>query len=829
MDKIDYSQRHRSVEWRDRWFHLDRSKNDRQLEQIIEKALQQKQEQIKRQRQTAEHQAAYGPAGAGTPWFSIGPRNVNGRVKSIAVHPTSANIVYAGAANGGIWKSEDGTQSWRPLWDAQETLSIGSINIAISSPNTVYVGTGEWTPGYILTYPGAGVYVSTDGGSNWTRRASVVNRRIARVLVSPSNSLRVYVAGENGFERSTDGGISWTTIHTGQISDAIIDPNDANILYINVRNDGIYKSINGGDTWSLLNNGPTGGSADWIKFAIGKSGVDGSHFILAKRSGTIYRSTDSGSTWSTLSGSHGGVSHHEWANLLAVAPDNQDIILAGGLNMERTSNGGASWSFPSNLHADHHVAVFAPSNPNIVYTCNDGGVYRSEDKGSTWKKMSHGLIITQFYDVGSWNPISTVVGGGAQDTGTAMTGGGLTWRLIEATHDGGYFVISSTDPGTMYAEFQNTDILKSIDGGNTWVHKTSGLSYGTPWTGVIAMNQNDHNKVFVGTTRVFRTTDGCATPWVTSSQILAGEVSTISIAPSDGNRIYAGAGGRIYRSDDGGSTSPWTDKTTITLPSTRPIKDIAIDYTNPNRVTICYGGTNSGGTANHVFLSNAGGDSWTDISGNLPNISINAVALDPNSSNTLYVGTDVGVYRTTNLGVNWEAFDNGIPNAMISDIHIDPEDSMLYAATFGRGMYKLNIAPASSEPQVDLYLRDSILDVGKRFPSPSGLPNPNDVSDQVYWWESPDIKVDTTPYYTPDAVFDGVEFDEDLVHNDPKRTEVNRFYLQVHNRGWHSTSNVKVRAFFADAHAGLPSLPNALTPPDFNLTRYCRLDTHRSS
>lgn len=825
-ERWDYSKRHRKAEWRHQWFRLYRSENDYELLISREKALDLKRQKIKRQIETAKHMAAYGPApaSAGTPWFSIGPRNINGRVKSIAVHPTNENIVYAGAASGGVWKSEDSGQSWRPLWDEQESLAIGSIAIAPSNPNTIYVGSGEWTPGWAPSYPGAGVYVSNDAGVTWIQRTTVNARRIARVLVSQNDPLRAYVAGANGFERSTDGGITWTTVKTGQISDAVIDPNDANTLYINVRNDGIYKSTDGGDNWTKLNNGPTGASADWIRLAIGTIGSHGSDFILAKRSGTIYRSTDGGTTWATLAGSHGSSSFHEWCNLIAVAPDGEDIIIAGGAGgpsaIQRTSNGGTSWSNLSGLHADHHRAVFAPSNTDVVYECNDGGVYRSNDKGATWKKISHGLVITQFYDVGSWSTLSTVLGGGTQDQGTNMTTGGLTWRKIFGW-DGGYFVIHPNDPRTIYAEHQRTDIHKSTDGGNTWVWKTAGLSCINhncgPWTGVLTMDQNNPDTLFIGTTKVFRTTDGCATPWVQVSQDFGSAVRSIVIAPSDSNRVYAGAGGEIFRSDDGGATSPWTDKTAGTLPSARLLLDIAVDHTDGNCVVICYGGTNPAGVANHVFISTDGGNTWTDISGNLPNISVNAVALDPNDSNTIYVGTDAGVYRTTNLGANWEAFDNGIPNVIIIDLHVDVSNNLLFAATFGRGMYKLNIAPGGIEPTVDLYLRDSLLDTGERFPSPSNLPNPNDLSDQVYWWESPDIKVDVAPYYTPDAVFDGVEFDEDLNHEDPKRGEVNRFYLQVHNRGWQEATNVKVRAYFADASTGLPSLPNALVPPDFNL------------
>lgn len=810
---VDYGQRKRSVEWRSNWFQIDRPDDEQELSDVLRKALRHKTRLIKEQISVADHLAAYAPAGAGTPWFSIGPRNVNGRVKSITVHPTNPDILYAGAVAGGVWKSTDGGQSWRPLWNEQESLVVGSVAIAPSQPNTIYAGTGEWTPGYILTYPGAGLYVSTDGGASWTQQAGLNATRISKVVVSPTDANRVYVAGNSGFERSTDGGATWTTVRSGQISDAVIDPNNADIIYIAIDNDGIYKSTDGGTTWSLLSGGPTGASADWLKLAIGDAGASGSNFLLAKGGSFVQKSTDGGATWSAVGGSH-SYSWHGWSDMLAVAPDDEDIIMVGGNWAQRTDDGGSTWNNLSGLHADHHMAVFAPSNPNIVYECNDGGVYRSEDKGVTWTKVSHGLVITQFYDVGSWSVIGTVLGGGTQDQGTNMSAGGLTWTKIYGA-DGGYFVVHPTDPRTMYSESQYTNIRKSTDGGNTWVTKTSGLSGSNPWTGIITMDLNNPDTLFTGTQQVFRTTDGCATPWAASSQSLVGSVTSIAVAESDSNRVYAGTtNGRVYRSDDGGATSPWAEKSTG-LPS-RPLKDLVVDHTDRDRVLAVFGGVNGGGSSDHVHLSTNGGDSWADISSNLPNISVNAAAFDPNDANTIYVGTDVGVYRTTDLGTTWLAFDNGLPNVIITDLHVDRLASLLVAATFGRGMYKVVIT-AAAEPNVDLYLRDSLLDTGERLPSPSNQPNPNDLSDQVYWWESADIKVDVTPYYSPDALFDGVEFDE-LTHEDPKRTEVNRFYLQVHNRGWQNATNVRVRAFLADASAGLPALPNALTPPDFNLT-----------
>jgi hypothetical protein len=822
--RTDYSRRNRVLEFRSEWFHLHRPDDDHELLRIREEALNAKAHMIRRQQRNAAHKAAYDPAGAGSPWFSIGPRNINGRVRCVAVDPTNADIVYAGAASGGVWKSIDGGLTWRPLWDNQESLAIGAIVIAPTATGTIYVGTGEGVSsiyGSGHNFPGSGLYVSTNSGATWTRRATATNRRVTQVLVSPTDVNRIYVAGLSGFERSTDGGVTWTMLRAGTITDAAQDPNTANTLYICINNDGVYKSTDGGDIFNKLSNAPSGVSANWLKISIGKSGAHASNFLVVRNgSAQIYTSTDGGVNWTNVSAAGSG--WVGWADLIAVAPDDENVILAGGVGLQRSSNSGSIWTSLSGLHSDQHMAVFAPSNTNVVYECNDGGLYRSDDKGQTWREVSNGMVITQFYNAGSWLQFSNVIGGGTQDQGTNITTSGLTWKNIYGS-DGGYLVIDPSDPRVMYAESQSTNIEKTTDGGQTWVPKTAGLLGSTPWVGVIAMDPNNSSKLFTGTDRVFRTLNALATGWSQSSQLLGQMVSAIAVAPSDSNRVYAGTGdlyqragqGKVFRSDDGGNTQPWTDESTA-LPTTRPVMSIAVDRNNRDRVCVCYGAT-SGAVGGHVFYSTDGGNTWNDISGDLPDISVNAVVFDPNQLNTIYVGTDVGVFRTTNSGTNWQAFDNGIPNVVITDLVLDAATSMMYASTFGRGMYKLNITVGLVKPEVDLYVRDDVLDTGERFPSPSDEPNPVDPTDQVYWWESPDIKVNAPPFYTPPLVFDGVNFDVDLQHQDPLRNQLNRFYLQVHNRGWRTTNNVSVAAFFADASAGLPPLPNPLTPPDFNL------------
>jgi photosystem II stability/assembly factor-like uncharacterized protein len=804
---VDFGHRKRELEFRRDWFHLFRTTDARALSQLWLDGFAHKQRLIEQFRGQIPHLAAYdsSPSAAGTPWFSIGPRNVNGRVKALAVHPGDPNTVYAGAASGGIWKSVDACESWRPLWDTTLTMAAAAIAIAPSDPKVVYVGTGEWAPGYGANYPGAGMYVSLDAGVTWTLRAGVVARRIAQVLVSPTNAKVVYVAGDSGFERSLDGGLTWSTLHTGEISDAVIDPNNANILYIAVRFDRIYKTTNGGTTWTGLAAGPTGLAAEWLRLAIGKSGASGSNHICAKQDGTIYRSTNGGTSWTTLSGSHGGAPYTEWTNMVAVAPDNDNIIFAGGVGAERTINAGATWTGFSGslLHGDYHRAVFAPSNPNIVYHCSDGGVFRSTTKGSAWEKTSDGLVVTQFYDVNAWQKYSTVLGGGTQDNGTNVTTGGLTWRGILG-NDGGYLVIHPTDPHIMYAETQDTDLHKTVNGGLTWASINAGLIGSTRFVGVLTMDPAAPNTLYVGTTFVHKTIDGAATPWKVVSQNFGDRISSIAVAPSDSNRVYAAAGTQVFRTDDGGTTTTWANKTVAPLPG-RPITDLVVDPANRDRVFLAVGGPSGASSPQAVYRSTNGGNSWTDISSNLPNVGVNALELDPANPLIVYAGTDVGAFRTINGGTSWHAFDNGLPYVPITDLYVDPEDRALIAATMGRGMYKVSTS-TTAEPVVDLYLRDDDLDTGERIPSPAAEPDPLDTTSDEYWWMSPDIKVQSS-LYTPDAVFDGVEFDTEVTHQDTVRGASNRFYLQVHNRGWRNATNVRVRAFFTDASAGLPALP----------------------
>jgi photosystem II stability/assembly factor-like uncharacterized protein len=782
--------------------------------------------QIQAQGAAIAHRAAYGDTGPG-PWRSIGPRNINGRVKCLAVHPTNADVVYAGAAGGGVWKTDDGGRSWRPLGDGFESLAIGGL--AVATPDTLYAATGEGVIagryGIDHNFPGVGLYVSRDGGVTWTKRDGLLNRRVTRMLASPSNSPWLAVAGRSGLELSTDDGGAWALLHEGEISDAVLSPAEPGVLYFCVHLDGLYR-LEGVPASLRIRKlaGPVSGdAAEWPKVDVGRRGPHGGAFLVVKVGATVWQTTDGGALWTMLPPS-GAQVYPGWCNVVAVDPDDEQSIFAGGIHL---FHGPSPWTqlTPQSadprdgLHADHHALVFAPSNPAIVYNANDGGVYRSDDRGRHWRKVSNGLVITQFYDVGSWATDSAVLGGGGQDVGTSFTTGGLTWTKIPVLADGMYFVIDHDDPRVMYFETQDTGLCKSTDGGQTSKAVTDGLQGGRPRTGVIAMDPQDARVLFTGTTQVYMTRDRCQTPWKPVSNELRSYVSAIAISATDPRRIYMGTGntyyrtgaGRVFRSDNGclGETvNNWTERTSI-LPSERPVMDIAVDPGNKDRVVVVYGSAGLA-SSDSLFLSENGGNTWRAAATGLPRVSVNAVVFDASDRQTIYAGTDLGVYRTTDGGRSWHVFDRGIPHVPVSDLDLDGARRILYAATMGRGMYRLSVG--ADERSVDLYVRDSVLDTGDRATVPAGVFNPLLPTERVFWWQSPDVKVVSEP--SPRERLDGVEFDLDIPDRPPDPTGPAVVYLQIHNRGWEEARDVHACVFHATG--ALPLLVRPLTSPDFD-------------
>lgn len=431
-----------------------------------------------------------GPAIATGPWYPLGPRNINGRVKDLAIGTdrTGTVVLYAATASGGIWKSEDRGESWYALTDNLESLNHGAVATAPEDAGIVFAATGEFTGGgseYGPTYPGSGIFGSTDGGSSWRQVTPAwrakgdpdarVSSRCSRLVVGrkgihPDGRRALYVGGNRGLHVSTDSGATWNRVRREPVSDLVIDANETakDRVYAFLSYVGVVVTEDGGRTFSKPRKPPslTGEGLRWARLAIGSKGAHGSRFLALMTTGKwrIFTSVDAGLKWKELP--RGDIGYTvPWLSLISVHPADESIIFAGGRSLQRLDAQGRWREISrSDVHDDQQRIVYDPTSSKIVFLANDGGIYRSEDAGRAWSKCSHGLMITQFYDLGATPQYTSLAGGGAQDTGTSRTLGGLSWRSLLGG-DGCYFAVDPTDGRRIYLSWQDLNLYRSDEGG----------------------------------------------------------------------------------------------------------------------------------------------------------------------------------------------------------------------------------------------------------------------------------------------------------------------------------------------------------------------------
>lgn len=840
-------------------------------------------------------------------WLSVGPRNINGRIKSLALHRANGLVLYVGTANGGVWKTIDGGESWRPTMFAEQSLAIGAVAIDPNQPVVVYAGTGE--PVYLLSnggllppgfptlawwYEGAGVYKSVDGGDNWAPTGAIDNTFVYRVAVDPFDSQHVLCAGYStsgagGLCRSTDGGATWTTVVNGVVTDVLFDPINIGRAYAGQYGVGVLKSSDGGQTWlprqgSGANTLPPQGQIGRVSLTLALATPDVLYAKLEDDATGLLLGIYRTATAAEPSGGAGGWTKVAdppvggkiwWDSFIAADPTDPGglTVFAGGLDVARSGDGGATWvrltdNQPGNTppsvpptHPDQHALVFDPADSNTFYVANDGGIFRgvyhpnwaaSGGPPATWTKVSTGLVVSQFYDL-SASPVSrSVIGGGTQDNGTVMSTGGQSWRHVLGG-DGGYVGFHPSLVHRFYAQYFDPDpnvrrarIMRSDDGGTSITLKDTGISgQGIFPAHVFAIDPTSPATVFVGTDRLFRTQTGGDPPslganaWsavgYSAGPVAGDRVTEITLASS--SVVYAGTlQGKLYRSSNANAAAPiFADITpgVAGFPA-RWLSGITAHPADPNTVYVTFLGFASplSAPSDHVWkgVFNPGppaGWTWNLIASNLLNVPISALAIDPATA-ALYVATDIGVFRSTNDGASWEPFEVGLPNVPVVDLVLDPSRKLLRAATHGFGVFQIRLAPGC--PEVDIYVRDNLVDTGEVVPSPSDVPDPTQPGAVVRHFQSADIKVDAPPFDVPVGLIDGVEFDnpthrlmgsplnyriENVIgigHDNPIRGQTNRVYVQVHNRGWRTADEVVVKLLYADAGAGLPPLPADFWP-----------------
>lgn len=670
-------------------------------------------------------------------WHCLGPHEAGGRIRCLAIDPQDPSTLFAGAATGGVWRSDDEGTSWGPLTDNEESLAIGAIAIDHVDPTVIYAGTGE--PYVRLIYPGIGLLKSVDRGKTWERIGPSILTRTARILIDQKDHRNVYCAGDDGLFWSRDSGKTWEILSHGNITD--LKMTAAGELFVGVYGVGLFKRE--GQHWIQLGLGTLKRPRYRPLLALASCESCGQRLIYARIDEEVYCSGDGGCHWSNLGQLHLQTPDPDWASCIASHPLMENRVFVGGeeLGFFQTGCGGirahslitcsmASGSPARETFLDHHDMAFHPSDPDIVYVATDGGVFRSADGGRTWNKRSDGLVVTQFYNLAVSPNDHTVFGGGTQDRGTWVHRDKKWERILGL--DGGQIAFDPLEPNRVWCQYQGNEIQRvylEATGGQPRGPKNWSIgleSDPAPFIGpLISVADSSETMLFTGRLHVFREFIGlkAAVPtWEVISPYLRGECTALArMRHHDMDFLLAGtATGKVWWCDTDAKKATEANWGIVFRPTNqeeahntqRPINRIVARDTPPNgsaafEFYVCFGGFADEGpfTADGVYLcSSADGKNWVwkNVSGSsaepqnrLPNVACHGLAIG-HRPETLYACTDIGVYRSDDAGDTWHDFSNGLPNVPCFDIHLyQPEGKtkpgLLRVATHGRGIWEIEV------------------------------------------------------------------------------------------------------------------------------------------
>jgi photosystem II stability/assembly factor-like uncharacterized protein len=669
-------------------------------------------------------------------WTPRGPENVPGRITDLAVDPNNDDIVFAGTAEGGVFRTFDGGQTWTPVFDEMPALSIGAVAIDPGNSNVIYAGTGEVNPGGgSIAYGGAGLFRSQDQGDTWTLVGLEDSGSIGRIVIHPSDPLTVFVAAngmhwqanpERGVYRTTDGGTTWVRVlhvddETGCV-DLVMRPDDPDLVFAamwqHLRQPDAYDyggpgcaihvTDDGGDTWNLVGGGLPTPSADGGRIGISLCDAQPAvmHAVYADRTGFfdgLYRSTDGGATWTqTTDDDLGNVfaSYGWWFGNVRTHPVDPDTIFVIGLTFWMSTDGGASYSNAShNMHVDHHGLAFGSGAAPVIYNGNDGGVYRSTNGGTIWTSLPN-QPHTQIYRMALDNQNPNALYIGAQDNGTnrTLTGSVDDWSSVFGG-DGFQPVIHPNDSNRIWAQYQYGAMVYSGNGGSSWLPATIGISSSDRknWNAPHVQDPTASERRYAGTHRVYRNIDD--RNWESISPDLTGgpsgnpgqvdgSLTSISVSPLEPNVIWAGSNdGFVHVTVNGGLW--WTDVSSG-LPD-RWVTAVRADPGDSDTAYVTVSGYRWNESMPRVYRTNDLGATWSPISGNLPDAPVNDLLVDPSVVEHLYVATDVGVFVSRDGGAVWEAHGADLPNVVATSLLLDERSGELLVGTFGRSVFSTPI------------------------------------------------------------------------------------------------------------------------------------------
>ena len=679
---------------------------------------------------------------------SLGPAVMGGRVAAIDAVAKDPLTIFVGAASGGVWRSKDAGVTFEPVFDRQ-IQSIGAIRIDPSDPDVIWVGTGEsWVRNSVSV--GDGVYKSTDGGDTWQNVGLADSERIARIQVHPADSDTVYVCAtghlwnandERGVYRTTDGGETWAAVlqvdeNTG-CSDLTLDPEDPRVLYAGMWDfrrkawtfrsggpgSGLYKSTDGGDTWTELTRGLPEGEKGRIAVAVSPARPRTVYAVVEAEETALYRSDDLGQSWRKVSTSANVQGRPFYFAYVVPDPADPMRVYKPGWGLTVSVDGGETFgAVTGGSHSDHHALWINPSNPHEIVLGTDGGVYLSADRGGHFR-FSLALPISQYYEVDYDMETPYNVYGGLQDNGTWMgpsrSVGGITagdWRNI-GFGDGFHAHVDPTDPDFVYVEWQGGNVLR--------MNKTTGEArdvkplpradepdYRFNWNTPIHVSRSRPERVYVGAQFLFRSEDGGAS-WERISPDLTtddpekqrqGEsggltidnstaenhctIYTISESTRDPAVIWVGTDdGNLQLTRDGGESWSNVVGNVPDLPAHTWVSHVAAGLHADGTAYATFDGHRDGDMKPYVYRTTDWGATWTALGGEEVEGFAQVVAEDPVSPDLLFVGTELGLWISVDGGENWARFEENLPPVPVHDLAIHPREHDLIVATHGRGIY----------------------------------------------------------------------------------------------------------------------------------------------
>ena len=662
-------------------------------------------------------------------WTALGPTGTISqfgdyagcaRVNFIRFDPANSNTIWAASSAGGLWKSTNAGSNWATNTDQLPILGCSDIAINPLNPQIMYLATGDANGIQVqIDISSIGILKSTDGGLTWPLASNTMNwqpslgRTIFKLLINPIHPDTVFAATSFGIYRTLNGGTNWILIQSGQFTDIEYKPGNVNIIYAasgRLSSGTFYKSTDGGSNFTVITSGlPL--STTVARLEIGVTPADSNYvYVLGVKASSydfygFYRSVDGGDNFTLQSNTpnilFGAGGSQAWYNLaMAVSPLHKDTILVGGTEMYKSVNGGVNWIQATNgnggaipyVHADHHAIEFLPGQQDSVYfSCNDGGIFKTANRGISWAAINEGLQIAKMYKLGTshLNPYTILTG--HQDMYTQVLQGG-NWSVFYRNtgdgieniyeHDNDSIRYMESIKGRIFVTYNNFPLTTQIcNFGGTGVNANGN------WITPFIMNPKADSTLLVGKAQLWRTYNGGQT-FSQAGDVTGGSGNLVALAyaPSDTNYIYAAKSNKVFVAIDGNT---FTDRTGTLPVASASITAVAVSNTDPTKLWVTFSGYS---LANKVWMSSDTGHTWVNYTTGLPNLPVNCIVYQNASNDGLYVGTDVGVYFRDNDAASWQSFFTDLPNVDVEELEIAYGIGKIRAATNGRGLWESDVA-----------------------------------------------------------------------------------------------------------------------------------------